>query len=38
MLKSMIEVQNTLVHEDIVAKNFVCHLEKCKGACCIEGD
>ena len=38
MLKNMIEVQNTLVHQDIVANNFVCHLEKCKGACCIEGD
>lgn len=38
MLKSMIEVKNTLVHEDIIAKNFVCHLDKCKGACCIEGD
>jgi len=34
----MIEVQNTLVHEDIVRENFVCNLNKCKGACCIEGD
>lgn len=34
----MIEVQHTLVHEDIITENFVCHLEKCKGACCIEGD
>lgn len=34
----MIEVQNTLVHEDVVAKNFVCNLNQCKGACCIEGD
>lgn len=38
MLKSMIEVKNTLVHKDIVSNNFVCHLDKCKGACCIEGD
>lgn len=38
MLKSMIEVKNVLVHQDIAAHNFVCHLEKCKGACCIEGD
>lgn len=38
MLKSMIEVENTLVHEDIATHNFVCHLNKCKGACCIEGD
>jgi hypothetical protein len=34
----MIEVQQTLVHEDIVQENFVCNLNKCKGACCIEGD
>ena len=34
----MIEVQNTLVHEDVVRENFVCNLNKCKGACCLEGD
>lgn len=34
----MIEVQNTLVHEDVVKQNFVCNLNKCKGACCLEGD
>ena len=34
----MIEVQSTLVHEDIIRENFVCNLSKCKGACCIEGD
>lgn len=34
----MIEVQHTLVHEDVVKENFVCNLNKCKGACCIEGD
>lgn len=34
----MLEVQNTLVHEDVLKHNFVCHLDKCKGACCIEGD
>ena len=34
----MIEVQHTLVHEDVIAENFVCNLEKCKGACCVEGD
>ncbi|MXV51690.1 DUF3109 family protein [Pedobacter sp. HMF7647] len=34
----MIEVQHTLVHEDVVSENFVCNLDKCKGACCIEGD
>lgn len=34
----MIEVQSTLVHEDIISENFVCNLDKCKGACCVEGD
>ncbi|MEO6524122.1 MAG: DUF3109 family protein [Mucilaginibacter sp.] len=34
----MIEVQSTLVHEDVVRENFVCNLNKCKGACCLEGD
>lgn len=34
----MIEVQHTLVHEDILSENFVCNLNKCKGACCVEGD
>lgn len=34
----MIEVQNTLVHEDLIRENFVCNLNKCKGICCVEGD
>lgn len=34
----MIEVQNSLVHEDILREQFVCNLDKCKGACCVEGD
>jgi hypothetical protein len=34
----MIEVGSVLVHEDVVSKNFVCNLNKCKGACCLEGD
>ncbi len=34
----MIEVGHVLVHEDIVKENFVCNLNKCKGACCLEGD
>ncbi len=38
MSKNLIEVDGTLVHEDIINYNFVCNLEKCKGACCIEGD
>ncbi|MFM6976648.1 MAG: DUF3109 family protein [Sphingobacteriaceae bacterium] len=34
----MIEVAQTLVHEDLIAEKFVCNLNQCKGACCIEGD
>ena len=34
----MIEVGQTLVHEDIASQQFVCNLNHCKGACCIEGD
>jgi hypothetical protein len=34
----MIEVDGVLVHEDVVKENFVCNLNKCKGACCLEGD
>ncbi|RZK59629.1 MAG: DUF3109 family protein, partial [Pedobacter sp.] len=34
----MIEVQNALVHEDVIRESFVCNLNKCKGICCVEGD
>lgn len=34
----MIKVGEVLVSDDIKAVEFVCHLEKCKGACCVEGD
>ena len=34
----MIEVQRVLVQEDVVDRFFLCSLEQCKGACCIEGD
>lgn len=34
----MIEVGHVLVHEDVTDEHFVCNLDKCKGACCIEGD
>ncbi len=33
----MIEVQQVLIHEDVIGENFVCNLNKCKGICCIEG-
>ena len=34
----MIVIDNTIVSDDIADKLFVCHIEKCKGACCEEGE
>lgn len=34
----MIDIDNEIVHFDILEKNFICNLCKCKGICCVEGD
>lgn len=34
----MIQHRDTLLSENILEKQFVCDLNACKGACCIEGD
>ena len=34
----MMKIGEVLVSDDIREKEFVCNLEKCKGACCVEGD
>jgi hypothetical protein len=34
----MILVGNAVISDDIKEQFFVCDLEKCKGACCVEGD
>ena len=34
----MMKRGNTLISEDLLEEFFVCHIEKCKGACCVEGD
>ena len=34
----MIEVDGVLVSEELIKEEFVCNLNACKGACCIEGD
>ena len=34
----MFKVGDILVSDDIKEVEFVCNLEKCKGACCVEGD
>lgn len=33
----MLQIDNKIVSRDILEKNFVCHLEKCKGYCCVHG-
>ncbi len=34
----MISIEDTLISDDILEKKFVCDLQACKGACCIEGE
>ena len=34
----MIQIADTIISEDIIENDFVCNLNACKGACCIEGD
>lgn len=34
----MIKIDDTLVADDIIQKDFVCNLSACKGACCVKGD
>lgn len=38
IIQAMIIVENVYVSDDIAESSFVCNLEKCKGACCVEGD
>ncbi len=34
----MFLIDDVLINEEIYQKNFICNIEKCKGACCWEGD
>ena len=34
----MIIVEDVLLSEEILDRKFACQLDKCKGACCVEGD
>ena len=34
----MIQIGDTLISDDVIEEAFVCDLQKCKGACCVEGD
>ncbi|MFN4300278.1 MAG: DUF3109 family protein [Thermaurantimonas sp.] len=33
-----VEIDGAVVAEDVMAKEFVCNLSRCKGACCVQGD
>lgn len=34
----MIAIENVLVSDQVVKEQFLCDLDKCKGACCVDGD
>ena len=34
----MIQIKDTVVSEELLDRKFVCNLNACKGACCVEGD
>jgi hypothetical protein len=34
----MFQLGKTIVSEDIINEDFVCNLNACKGACCVDGD
>ncbi len=34
----MLLIQDVLISDDVIEKQFVCNLSACKGACCWEGD
>ena len=34
----MIDIDDKILHRDILLQNFCCDINKCKGICCIDGD
>ena len=36
--KDMIVIDKAILSDDLVEKQFVCHIERCKGECCEAGD
>ena len=34
----MFQIDKTLISEEIIENDFVCNLNACKGACCVEGE
>jgi hypothetical protein len=37
-MSSMLQIGEKVISLDLLEESFVCDLEKCKGACCIQGD
>lgn len=33
-----VEIDGAVVAEDVMSRQFICNLHKCKGACCVKGD
>lgn len=34
----MILIEDIIISDEVLEKNFICNLKACKGACCVEGD
>lgn len=34
----MLQIEKTIISDDVIEKKFACNLKVCKGICCIEGD
>src|SRR5674476_1201043 len=34
----MLQIGKTIISLDVIQKEFCCDLDKCKGACCVDGD
>ncbi|MCF6366490.1 MAG: DUF3109 family protein [Bacteroidales bacterium] len=34
----MLQIENTIISDDVIEKKFACNLKICKGVCCVEGD
>lgn len=34
----MLFIDNKIIHADVINEQFVCNLNACKGACCVQGD
>jgi hypothetical protein len=37
-LWKMMQIDKTLVSDDLLEKEFICNIRQCKGSCCVEGE